>query len=136
AASSGLRSGPDRRPGRRRRRPGPPRPGTPPAPGTRAPRLRRMEPCRHGGLIAPCCQTRPIADAARIASQMTTCSPSAFGAAGSLWRRRGRGPRLAAMTLFDILILAAVGAVAVTLGFGIYALYRGGDFGRSYSNKL
>ncbi len=40
------------------------------------------------------------------------------------------------MTLFDILIIAAVGAVAVTLGFGIYALYRGGDFGRSYSNKL
>ena len=27
-------------------------------------------------------------------------------------------------------------AVAITLGFGIYALFRGGDFGRSYSNKL
>lgn len=38
--------------------------------------------------------------------------------------------------LFDILILVAVLAVATTLGFGIYALYRGGDFGRSYSNKL
>ena len=40
------------------------------------------------------------------------------------------------MALFDILILLAVGAVAVTLGFGIYSLYRGGDYGRSHSNKL
>ena len=39
-------------------------------------------------------------------------------------------------TVFDILIVVALGAVAITLGFGIYALYRGGDFGRSYSNKL
>jgi hypothetical protein len=38
--------------------------------------------------------------------------------------------------LFDILIPAAVLAVAATLGVGIYSLYRGGDFGRSYSNKL
>jgi len=39
-------------------------------------------------------------------------------------------------TVFNILILLAVGAVAVTLGFGIYSLYRGGDFARSNSNKL
>ena len=39
-------------------------------------------------------------------------------------------------TVFDILIPLALLAVTVTLGFGIYALYRGGDFGRSYSNKL
>ncbi|WP_296169316.1 twin transmembrane helix small protein [uncultured Brevundimonas sp.] len=38
--------------------------------------------------------------------------------------------------VFDILILAAIGAVAVTLGFGIYSLYRGGDYARSNSNKL
>jgi hypothetical protein len=38
--------------------------------------------------------------------------------------------------LFDILILLAIGAVAVTLGMGIYSLYRGGDFARSHSNKL
>jgi len=38
--------------------------------------------------------------------------------------------------LFDILIIVALAAVAITLGFGIYSLYRGGDFGRSYSNKL
>jgi hypothetical protein len=27
-------------------------------------------------------------------------------------------------------------AVLTALGFGIYALFRGGDFGRSYSNRL
>lgn len=37
---------------------------------------------------------------------------------------------------FDFLIPAALGAVAIVLAFGLYALYRGGDFGRSYSNKL
>ena len=40
------------------------------------------------------------------------------------------------MDIFDILILAALLAVLVTLGFGLYALFRGGDFGRSYSNRL
>ena len=39
-------------------------------------------------------------------------------------------------TVFNTLILLAVGAVAATLGFGIYSLYRGGDFARSNSNKL
>jgi predicted membrane protein len=40
------------------------------------------------------------------------------------------------MDVFDYLIPAALFAVATVLAFGIYALYRGGDFGRSYSNKL
>ena len=40
------------------------------------------------------------------------------------------------MNVFDILVLIAIGAVAITLGFGIYSLYRGGDFARSSSNKL
>ena len=40
------------------------------------------------------------------------------------------------MDLPGYLSLAAVTAVAVVLAFGIYALFRGGDFGRSYSNKL
>jgi hypothetical protein len=40
------------------------------------------------------------------------------------------------MTVFDILILLAILAVAVTLGFGIYSLFRGGDYARSNSNKL
>jgi len=38
--------------------------------------------------------------------------------------------------IFDILIPLALAAVAVTLGFGIYSLFRGGDFARSHSNKL
>ncbi len=40
------------------------------------------------------------------------------------------------MTLFDILIVAAIAAVAITLGFGLKALYTGGDEARSQSNKL
>jgi hypothetical protein len=44
---------------------------------------------------------------------------------------------MAAMhTLFDILIPVCLFAVVVVLFFGIYALFRGGEFGRSYSNKL
>ena len=38
--------------------------------------------------------------------------------------------------VFTILILLAIAAVTVTLGFGIYSLYRGGDYARSNSNKL
>ncbi len=40
------------------------------------------------------------------------------------------------MDLFTYLIPAALIAVASVLAVGIYALFRGGDFGRSYSNKL
>lgn len=40
------------------------------------------------------------------------------------------------MSIFDILILVAIAAVAVTLGFGIYSLFRGGDYARTHSNKL
>lgn len=39
-------------------------------------------------------------------------------------------------SVINILILVAVLAVAVTLGFGIHSLYRGGDYARSNSNKL
>jgi len=38
--------------------------------------------------------------------------------------------------LFDLLVPVALGAVLITLAFGIFALFKGGDFGRSYSNKL
>ncbi|MFA4893295.1 twin transmembrane helix small protein [Brevundimonas sp.] len=38
--------------------------------------------------------------------------------------------------ILNILILLAIAAVALTLGFGIYSLYRGGDYARSHSNKL
>ena len=40
------------------------------------------------------------------------------------------------MDIFHILVPAALIGVAVVLALGIYALFRGGDFGRSYSNKL
>ena len=39
-------------------------------------------------------------------------------------------------SVFAFLIPLSLAAVAITLAFGIYALFRGGDFGRSYSNKL
>jgi hypothetical protein len=39
-------------------------------------------------------------------------------------------------SLFRILIPVALISVAAVLAMGIYALFRGGDFGRSYSNKL
>lgn len=38
--------------------------------------------------------------------------------------------------IFTILLPLALGAVALTLLVGIYALFRGGEFGRAYSNKL
>ncbi len=40
------------------------------------------------------------------------------------------------MTLIDILIVVAIAAVAITLGFGLYSLFRGGEFARSHSNRL
>ncbi|PTS81757.1 MULTISPECIES: twin transmembrane helix small protein [unclassified Caulobacter] len=39
-------------------------------------------------------------------------------------------------TLFAVLVPAALLAVLSALGFGLFALFRGGDFGRSYSNRL
>ncbi|MEP6968012.1 MAG: twin transmembrane helix small protein [Pseudomonadota bacterium] len=38
--------------------------------------------------------------------------------------------------IFDLLIPLALAAVAITLGFGIYTLFRGGEFGFKWSNKL
>lgn len=40
------------------------------------------------------------------------------------------------MDPFNLLIPVALIAVALVLAAGIYALFRGGDFGRSWSNKL
>ena len=40
------------------------------------------------------------------------------------------------MDLFDYLIYAALAGVSLVLALGIYSLFRGGEFGRSYSNKL
>jgi nitrogen fixation-related uncharacterized protein len=40
------------------------------------------------------------------------------------------------MNIFQYLIPISLAAVTITLFIGLYALFRGGDFGRSYSNKL
>jgi hypothetical protein len=40
------------------------------------------------------------------------------------------------MDPFDYLIPGALAAVGAVLAFGLYALFRGGDYGRSWSNKL
>ncbi len=40
------------------------------------------------------------------------------------------------MDVFDYLIYAALAAVATVLAAGLYSLFRGGDFGRSWSNRL
>jgi hypothetical protein len=39
------------------------------------------------------------------------------------------------MDPFDVIIPIALGVVFLILCFGIYAMFRGGDFGRSWSNK-
>ena len=39
-------------------------------------------------------------------------------------------------TLFNVLIPICLVAVFITLCVGVYALFKGGEFGRSYSNKL
>ncbi len=38
--------------------------------------------------------------------------------------------------IFVVLIPLALAAVAITLGFGVFALFRGGEFGRNWSNRL
>lgn len=40
------------------------------------------------------------------------------------------------MNIFTYLIPISLAAVTLTLFAGLFALFRGGDFGRSYSNKL
>jgi len=40
------------------------------------------------------------------------------------------------MQMLDIMILLAIAAVTVTLGLGLYSLFRGGAYARSHSNRL
>lgn len=40
------------------------------------------------------------------------------------------------MNIFQYLIPISLAAVTITLFIGLFALFRGGDFGRSYSNRL
>jgi len=53
-----------------------------------------------------------------------------------VWQWGRWRPKLAPMDIFAFLIPLSLGFVVVVLMIGIYALFRGGDFGRSYSNKL
>lgn len=39
-------------------------------------------------------------------------------------------------TIFTYLIPIAIGVVFLVLCFGIYTLFRGGEFGRSWSNRM
>jgi len=39
-------------------------------------------------------------------------------------------------SVLNILLALTLVALVATLGVGIYSLFRGGDFGRSWSNKL
>lgn len=51
--------------------------------------------------------------------------------------RRGAGDYLAAMIHFiDLVLYILLAAVFVILAAGVFALFRGGDFGRSWSNRL
>ncbi len=38
--------------------------------------------------------------------------------------------------IFIILVPLSLAAVAITLGFGIYSMFRGGEFSLKWSNKL
>ena len=40
------------------------------------------------------------------------------------------------MSSGSIVVLVATLVVAVILGFGLYSLFRGGDYARTWSNKL
>jgi hypothetical protein len=40
------------------------------------------------------------------------------------------------LNVLTILLGVALAAVAITLGVGVYSLFRGGQFGRNWSNKL
>jgi hypothetical protein len=39
-------------------------------------------------------------------------------------------------SFFQILVPATMLLTLAALGFGLYAMFRGGDFGRSWSNKM
>jgi hypothetical protein len=49
----------------------------------------------------------------------------------------GKGVSDGAMReIFQILIPLSLAAVTLVLGLGIYTLFRGGEFGRTWSNRL
>jgi hypothetical protein len=67
----------------------------------------------------------------------------AYAASWPAWQNpsAGDGTRVRALremmdVVFQWIIPIAMAAVLASLGFGIYALFRGGDFGRSWSNRM
>jgi hypothetical protein len=51
--------------------------------------------------------------------------------------RRGKGVCGTGMReIFQVLIPLSLAAVTIVLGLGIYTLLRGGEFGRTWSNRL
>jgi len=61
----------------------------------------------------------------------------AFQARPQRWRLLAKAVSVGRMRdAFSILIPLALGAVLIALAFGLYSLFRGGDFARSHSNKL
>lgn len=38
--------------------------------------------------------------------------------------------------MFDLVIITAIAAVTLTLGLGLYSMFRGGDYALTHSNKL
>lgn len=61
--------------------------------------------------------------------------PSQYGLDLAHVQSRNPGVGLGPMNPFDYLIPVALGVVFLALCFGIFAMFRGGDFGRSWSNK-
>lgn len=68
----------------------------------------------------------------RLAERTHQTESSIFLALVLTGARQYIGP----MNIFSVLIPASLLAVLGALGVGIYALFRGGEFGRSYSNRL
>jgi multisubunit Na+/H+ antiporter MnhB subunit len=49
---------------------------------------------------------------------------------------RARRYLIAMNQMFQFLVPVAMLAVLAALGFGVYAMFRGGDFGRTWSNRM
>jgi len=54
------------------------------------------------------------------------------------WRGPAEAPNVSGrmLTVLEILLGVALTAVALTLATGVYSLLRGGQFGRTWSNRL
>jgi hypothetical protein len=98
---------------------------------------------RQGRMTVRACELRCLETAWRLPGRTAapedgpqggTVAPASI--AGLFPIRRRRPICTHVRDIFSFLIPAALLAVTLTLGYGLYALFRGGDFGRSRSNKL